>query len=398
MKKAGIAILIIVSLIAAYGLGSVSGSKVIEVPAADWPEGSAAAQAWREFAVSMEAAGAAVFAHTTDTSERLEGLNFIAQLASASLEMKLAKGSVTHPQFTDWMGDHRKFLGDSPDAIYHTAQLSSNYRYEITGNRGDAGYLGFMLYGQQINGWNRAASNASSENLRFNEAGDFTIVISQQPPADESVNWLEMETDIHMVMVRQYYHGRQGKRAANLSIRNLDNPAHEPDNDATIAEGLGAATTFFNDTLSGAIALTSMLAESPNRFDPPSSYSAEFGGVFYPTLDNEYFGGWFYLEDDEALIIEGAIPNAPYWALSLQNRWMQSMDYENHQVALNDRQITTQNGRYRVVLAHQKPPPGNNWLSTAGKREGLLSIRYQLSEDSEKPTLRRVKFDELEND
>jgi len=111
-------------------------------------------------------------------------------------------------------------------------------------------------------------------------------------------------------------------------------------------------------------------------------------------LDNEYYGGWFYLEDDEALVIEGAVPDAPYWGVSLQSRWMQSLDYEHYQVELNDHEIATESGRYRVVVSHRQPPSGN-WIDTAGKREGLLSIRYQLSQDSEKPSLTLVKFEEL---
>lgn len=394
MKKLGMAALLLTCIALAYGWGTLNASKTIEPPPSKWPEGNTAAQAWREFAVSLEAAGAKVFGHATAADERLEGLQFLAQLASASLEMKLAKGSTANPAFTDWMGDYRKFLGDSPDAIYHTAQLSPAYHYEITGNRGDANYLGFMLYGRQINGWNRAASNISSESLRFTDSGEFTIHISKQPPEDASANWLELEDDIHMVMVRQYYHGRDGKQAASLRIKNLSRSEYRPRSEEEIAQGVRAATLFFNETLDGAIALTSMMAKASNSFDPPASYSAEFGGVFYPTLDNEYFGGWYSLEEDEALIIEGAVPDAPYWALSLQNRWMQSMDYEHHRVALNDHQILTEGGRYRVILSHQKPAEGN-WLSTSGKREGLLSIRYQLSENSQPPTLRLVKFNTL---
>lgn len=94
------------------------------------------------------------------------------------------------------------------------------------------------------------------------------------------------------------------------------------------------------------------------------------------------------------MIVEGAVPDAPYWGVSLQNRWMQSLDYKHYPVALNDDEINTENGRYRIIVSHRKPTSGN-WLSTAGKREGLLSIRYQHSKDSKKPSLKVVKFDEL---
>jgi len=63
-------------------------------------------------------------------------------------------------------------------------------------------------------------------------------------------------------------------------------------------------------------------------------------------------------------------------------------------VGLNDQQIETEDGRYRIVVSHRKPP-GVNWLDTAGHREGLLAIRYQLARDSQKPTLTLVKFSQL---
>lgn len=394
MKKLGIGLVLLILILAAYALGTMNASKVISIPAAEWTDGSDTAQAWREFSASLEAAGARVFAATGDADERLEGLQFLAQLAAASLEIKLAKGDKVNPQFTDWMGDYRKFLGDSPDAIYHTAELSSAFRYELSGSRGDAEYLGFMLYGRQINGWNRAAANLSSETMRFDEAGNFTIVLSKTAPEDPELNWLQLGDDIHMIMARQYYHGRQGKAVATLTIRNLDTPGYQQPSDAEVAAGVRSASAFFNDTLDGAIALSSMLSQAPNSFDPPSGYSADFGGVFYPTVDNEYYGGWFYLEDNEALVIEGAVPDAPYWGVSLQSRWMQSLDYEHYQIALNDQQIVTENGRYRIVVSQRQPPSGN-WIDTAGRREGLLSIRYQLSEGSEKPSLTLVKFEQL---
>ena len=73
---------------------------------------------------------------------------------------------------------------------------------------------------------------------------------------------------------------------------------------------------------------------------------------------------------------------------------MQSLETEHYQVSLNDQQIVSENGRYRVVVSARQPPSGN-WLDTAGRREGLLAIRYQLSEYSEEPTLTLVKFDQL---
>lgn len=394
MRKFLLIILTGLLIAGSYLLGTFNASKTIAIPPAAWADDSEAAQAWRQMVASMEAAGARVFASNPDPQEQLEGLVYLAQLTTASLEMKLAKGDSARPRFTNWMADYRKFLGDTPDAVYHTAEVSPKFKYQITGNIADAEYLGFMLYGTSLNGWNRAADNLSNETMHFDEAGNFTIIISKNKPAESDVDWLPLEDDIHMLMVRQYYHGRSGKQNAKFTIRNLDPPAFAPATDSKVATGLANAAAFFNGTLDGTIALADILASGANSIDPPKSYNPDFGGVFYPTNDNEYYGSWFYLEEDEALLVEGTVPDAPYWSISLQNRWLQSLDYEHNQVSLNDKEIVTKGGRYRVIVSQRKPPSGN-WLSTAGKKEGLLSIRYQRSKNSEKPSLKVVRFDQL---
>jgi hypothetical protein len=394
MMKIALVLLSVVLLLASYTFGVFHARTVISLPDAQWAEESEAAQAWREFTASLESAGARVFSVAKTERERIEGLLFLSQLATASLEMKAAKGSSSSPAFTNWMSNYRKFLGDSPDAAYHTAQVAKGYRYEVAGNRRDAEYLSFSLYGRQVNGWNRAAASISNKALRFDAEGNFRLIISATKPDSPGTDWLPLEDDIHMIMVRQYFHGRDGKVLADLSIRNLDAPAYERPTDDVVAKGLREAGNFFRETLDGAIALTDMLSGSPNDINPPPSYSADFGGVFYPTNDNDYYGNWYFLGDDEALVIEGAVPDAPYWAVSLQNRWMQSLDYKYHQTALNDQQIETENGRYRIIVSPQKPPSGN-WLDTVGNREGLLSIRYQQSQKSEPPSVTLVKFSDL---
>lgn len=98
---------------------------------------------------------------------------------------------------------YRKFLGDSPDAISHTAELSSAHRYEITGNIAGAEYLDFTLYGTRLNGWNRVAAHFSNEALRMDASGNFTIILSKARRCDADLDWLQMEDGIHRVTVRR---------------------------------------------------------------------------------------------------------------------------------------------------------------------------------------------------
>ncbi len=392
MKKLVLLLIVLVLLAAAYFFGRMNASKVVSAPPASWTEDSLSAKAWREMVVSLEAAGATVFSTTDDSQDRLDGLQQLADLVSVSLEMNVSKRNAAEPKFTNWMSGYRKILGDSPDAVYHTAEISSAYQYEVTGNIGETDYLGFMLYGTGINGWNRAAANLGKDALTTDESGNFRIVLSKDKPTDLDGNWLALEDDIHLIMVRQYFHNRPNSEEARLHISNLDPINHQIPDDKTVADNIRNATQFFNNTLSGVVALTEMISAEPNSAEPPKGYNEDFAGIFYPTHDNQYLGTWFKVAEDEALVIEGEVPDAPYWSASLQNRWLQSLDYVHHQVSLNNTQIKTSEGRFRIVLSHQKPED-ENWLSTAGYEEGLLAIRYQQPRSATTPpTLTLVKF------
>lgn len=305
--------------------------------------------------------------------------------------MKLTNGSTTQPQFTDWMSGYRKFLGDSPDAIYLSAEVSSKHHYVISGHRGDADYVGLTLYGRHVNGWNRVSGHLTHDDIAFDALGNFEVLVSDILPEGATGNWLAMDDDAHLIMVRQYFHDRDQAVKATLKIQNLSPALNEVAEPESLSVGLHKAAEFFSNTLHGTVTLAKIMSQTPNSIEPPRAYSPDFGGVFYPTPDNEYLGGWYQLGQGEALIVEGAVPNAAYWSVSLQNRWLQSLDYEGHQTALNHRQIQTTEGRYTVIISSQKPLSGN-WLDTAGTEEGLLAIRYQRVIESEPPTVRLVKL------
>ena len=395
MSKALLMLSILIALIGGYVFGTLHNHSAIELPPADWAEGIEATQAWRKFSASLEAGGSLVMESAPDAQSRHDGLAYIAELASASLEMKLTRGSTIEPQFTDWMSGYRKFLGDSPDAIYQSAEVASKHHYVISGHRGNADYVGLTLYGRHANGWNRVSGHLTHDDIAFDAQGNFKISVSVIPPEGATDNWLPMDEGAHLIMVRQYFHDRNQVTKATLQIQNLSASPKEAAAPVSLSEGLGRAAEFFSNTLHGTVTLAKMMSQTPNSIEPPRGYSPDFGGVFYPTPDNEYLGGWYKLEEGEALIVEGDVPSAAYWSVSLQNRWLQSLDYEQHQTALNHRQIQTADGRYTIIISSQRPLSGN-WLDTAGSDEGLLAIRYQKVIESKPPTVRLVKLANFE--
>ncbi len=391
MKKILILGLVLAIGLGAYVVGRWQTTTVVRLPDAQWAGDDPTATAWRALAARVESAGSEVFAVTTDPQERDEALHYLAQLLSASLEMKLTNGDPARPAFTDWMGGSRKFLGDSPDATYHSAEISADHRYEVAGNRADARYLGIMTYGRALNGWNRTAGSLSLNDLSFDDVGNFRIVLSRNKPEDET-DWLPLTEDVHLIMVRQYFHDRASSTPATLRIRTLDQPMGEAP--ASAATGIARASQFFDETIRGTIALADMLSQQPNSAEPPRGYNQDFGGIFYPTDDNEYLGTWFDLAHDEALVIEGTAPDALHWSASLQNRWLQSVSG----ATLNNSQIAQLDGHYRIVVAAQDPGTAN-WLPTGGRRSGLLAVRYLVTQgETPRPEISIVKLSQLQSE
>ena len=402
LKRSLLVALILVVIGGSYLMGWMRSHTTISTPPTAWSENDDIAKAWHELSVSMEAAGAELMATARDEHDKKEGFQALSSLLSASLEMKLTKGDPLRPAFTDWMSDHRKFLGDSPDAIYLTAEISGDHDYEIIGNKADVHYLGIMLYGRLPNGWNRPAGNISSHDISFDEKGNFRLILSRNKPSDSEVDWLKLSRDVHMVMVRQYFHDRPNSQKASFQIRNLNASDPREDNFLKTADGLRAATKFFNEAFRGTLALDRMQSKTLNSIDLPDSVDPDFVGIFYPTDDNAYFGTNFLIQEDEALVLEGVAPNVEYWSVALMNRWMRTFDYETYQVDLNNSRIKVDDGRFKIIVAHQKPSAEigaesgvENWLETGGLKHGLVTFRYQLYEGDEKPTAALVKLKDL---
>lgn len=415
MKKLAKIILILLVAITAFIVGNLRASNTVNAPDAGWAQGSKTGQAWQELLISQEAAAARIIGSTENNSQdRLEGMDMLSDLLAVSLEMKVDKGDPLRPAFTDWMGDYRKIFGDVGDAVYHTAELDSRQEYVISGNIGEAYYIGFQLYGiNPLNGWNRAAANINLHDMTIDPNGNFTLSLSSRVEAARP-NTLSMTDDVHMVMVRQYFFDRPDSLPAKFSIEIIESDETEPIkqlySDEAHAEKIRDAVKLFNGVVEGTFAMQDMLSGAPNESDPPRSYNPDFAGIFYPTVDNEYLGTWFNIKPDEALVIEGQVPRfekgvSGYWSISLQNRWMQSLNYIDRQTSLNSRDLITKNdGTYRLVVAHsghfENGVPtkflqslmgeNGNWLETDGHQEGLLAIRYQLAENFEKPEISLV--------
>lgn len=389
MRRTLTIVFVLILVLLAYAAGRFQATTTIQPQPADWAGEDTEALAWQALQTSVEDAAARVLAHTASAEDRTAGFAFLADLLSAALEMKVSNGDPAHPAFTDWMASGRRLLGDNPDATYHTAEVSSRHIYRIEGTLGEAQYIGIMAYGRGLNGWNRAGVNLSMEDLTFTDDGAFEIVASRERP-EGNAHWLPLEEDTHLLMVRRYYTASQRQRPGELQISRLNPGEVRP---LALQERLQRAARFVSETMRGTLALAQMMSQHPNSADAPPEYNADFGGIFYPTQDNIYLGTWYRLAPDEALVVDGDVPDALYWSASLQNAWLQS--YPNPLAAIHHTQIRTHDNRYRLIVSAHDPGSAN-WLDTGGQREGLLAIRYLMSRDEAvRPTMRVVKTSDL---
>ena len=410
-------VLISVVSYASYQAGRFSGSTVISAPDDAWAVDDAASEAFQKLLTSVDFAGSEAYsASRTDdaTLPHDETYQYLLELLAASIEMQLSKGDPIKPKFTDWMGDYRKFLGDSPDARYLTAPIESKYDYELTFDMGDADYLGVVIYDTNpLTGWNRATDSLYV--LAENVGNAKHIRLASISSIDQTTNQadgleLQLSETAHTVMVRAYRFDGSVEENSHITIAVSSPTGSKSDitnqtrqntsaGDALSVETRLANTSrFFNETWQGSRALARATAATANSFERPAEVSPDFVGIFYPTPDNSYHGGAFDLAPDEHLVIEGKAPEATFWSVTLQNHWMQSLAPSIGKSSLRGDEIVLRDGRYRIWIGALPPPEGETWLSTGGLKQGLVAIRYLLATAEEAPSARVVQAADAMNE
>ena len=454
------AILIVASI--SYTLGNFNARDTISRPDMSWALGSAAAIKISDLSISLEHAANAIRERNPEASEADLGkaYDYLSGLLAASVEMQIAKGDPLQPAFTNWMSDYRKFLGDSPDAIYSTAPIDGDSKYEVAITAGSADYLGFVVYERNpITGWNRVADSTSivpdaensifriqltsesseetsggkkldtplDESTESTEGADGAVGIKDEKStpsidshdgiSDAQVQGTEpgsqqltltLSDSSHLIMVREYFFDSEPRQPSRLTIKRLGTAASAIIGVITQIGTSGQSTTpfetraenavnFFNQTWQGSLALADALKETTNSFDRPATVSPDFVGIFYPTPDNDYHGGSFSLSPGEALVVEGEVPTAAFWSITLQDHWMQSIESNGQPASLKGSEITNRDGRYRVWISDTPPPEGEDWLNTGDESEGLVAIRYLLSDNATAPTAKLLKLSNAAN-
>jgi len=341
-------------------------------------------KSWEDFCDHLKTAGAALMYPGTpvDAFQQAEGLRYLTRLTRAGLEAFVEYNDPAFPVLRRMVHETVKMGADNPDNHYFNAQISGNYEYRITGKRNTVHYLGFFTqngnYG--TTGKLTPCGKLDHSELELRPDGSFEIILSK---TKKGKNWLKIENETGLVIVRQTFSDRSIEVPAALTIENLDGRrAPDPVTPELIDEGLKIASLF----VAGAPILFARWARGFQKhtnqlplFDP--EISNEAGGdasIFY------YHSHW-KLAPDEALVINVKPPACDSWNFQLNNYWMESLDYRYFHVCINKAAaVYNTDGSVTVLVAHQDPGLPN-WIETAGHTEGTMCWRWYRLESGELP-------------
>lgn len=351
--------------------------------------------AWEHLLESLAEAGETIVGPlgARNDRERAEGFRHLARVLSIATEMLIEKGDPSRPAFTRWMNPHRKMLGDNPHTIYDAAVVHPDYRYRITGQRGTAAYLGICVYGTAEDGARRIIANLDDTDMEVADDGAFSVEVAVEPSAVGA--FLPLDHDATDLMVRQYFGDHRAETPATYTIEAV--PDHGPPpalTERAVARRLKAVGTYVRDIVEVEATLSALITSvTPTQLRGGSQFVDADGNVTEPSVDPsviarvmptpaiQYAGSWFEdLRDDEVFVVHGAVPACRYWSIQLLTRWMESGDYEHHPVFLTGSDIQTgDDGRFRVVIAHENPG-GPNWIATTGITNANVAVRALLAE------------------
>ena len=350
-------------------------------------------QALLDFEEALAVARQMVLDDARTEQEAAEGMRWLLRVIAMSVEVA-ADANPRMPHFQRMDTLVRKVGGDNPDAEYEFVAIDGQYDYKITGNVGSVRYLGLTFNAGQGNTPRRQFAYLSDKTLNLDEAGNFTLILSQEAP-DIPGQWVQTPPDASGILVRQYIAQREQEELPSFHIEVLGDPLpFRPVTDQEVADAIiGTSYAFFSLTTLHHRVLPELM-EKTNFFIEATSEN--LGGAISGN-DNLYMIGSYQLADDEALLMRVQPPDTRYWNIALESRWHEIADYLHRPTSLTlDEVQYSEDGSVEFVVAHQDPGHPN-WLDTSGHNFGFITLRWLDARGAKVPTpeLQVIQWNEL---
>lgn len=258
--------------------------------------------------------------------------------------------------------------GPNADNVYRHARISPEHRYRIRGRMHSCEDFVLTLRAGFFHNKGYATKTAiTASELGIREGDDFEILLG-----GDHERAISIPEGVVNASVREYYIDWRPLEPAVFTIECLDPPPPGRIGTEEIVARVRAARAQVLDSMEfWHDYMERRRGEQTDNIFPPTMRLAK--GLSF----GRYELGFWRLEPDEALLIEGAAPDAGYW--SAQTYLMDTFDLVDRFGRLssrNQRQTrVSEDGRVRWVLAAEDPGVAN-WLDIGARRVGLCVIRW----------------------
>lgn len=370
----------------------------IAARAADRPEkneGSSVA-GWQEFVDSLETLPDRMLAklpkNMRDDPQIRQEVARLALESLATSTLEAIGGDGDAPQFLPSIGQVLNVGQPNADTIYRSARLSPGGSYRL---RGQAGTLNHSVIAQVVPQGAPGAGARSHlflSDLNTDENGRFDVIVSPRRPDGYDGDWWELNPVANRLMMRMVGSDWSEEVEPTISIERIDKPVGRPRPAAKELEQRLRALPGQVDFM----ALMFVDHVEQLRQEGFVNKLKVFDVAFGALEGQFYYEGAYDLADDEALIIESAVPKTcKYRSLILTNEIFETTDWYNNHSSLNGDQAQPDgDGRLRIVVS-AKDPGVSNWLDTAGHPRGVVQGRWTGCDSQPIPEVRKVKVAEV---
>ncbi|AKH69300.1 Protein of unknown function (DUF1214) [Spongiibacter sp. IMCC21906] len=346
---------------------------------------------WQEISRAIGAMQSIVWSDPLikDDLTRAEGVRYLTRLIAGALPMSLDSSSADYPQFLHFLSTRIHYGLPATDCYYIWAPVHGDNVYHIKGDRGTARLFDIETrqgHFAHIAQWETIDRKSDFE---IGDDNQIDIVLSREP---QPGNWVKLPEGDGNIIFRQYYYDWNTERPADVTIERVGATFPPP---ALTEKDIADRCQLFVDWLQY---LPERFAQVYQSYHEAPEDKLIFDSINFGWEDLRYGKGTYQCAEDEALIMEVTLPKAEYWSTQLCSHFWEARDYHLRQTSLNGHQAEVgEDGVFRAVISHRDPGVAN-WLDAGGQDRGLISIRYYKADSTPVPTIKRVKFSDLEKE
>ncbi|MFC3173694.1 DUF1214 domain-containing protein [Novosphingobium bradum] len=309
------------------------------------------------------------------------------------------------PLWNNWLN----MAGPNPDYVYRVADVDPKGVYRISGYRGSSRFVEVAQ-----SGWEMmlprppapktppspdAPRPAPPKPLPFHDLDDlavgadgyFSVILSAERPEGHEGDWWPLDPRCIKLMIRSCACDWLREVDVRLAIIRLD--ASAPMDRVELSRRMGNVARWSEGILAFDISHAQHYRDTHETNQLLVSQAMLQGGGVAEQL---YYDCWYEIGEDEALIIDTAVPEtARYWQLLVADDRFSTVDWVYRQSSLNDSQMRVDpDGRVRAVVSGRDPGV-HNWLDKAGNRTGIVQMRLKSASPVPDPVTKLVPLAEV---